>query len=89
MVNEVYCREFLLDSARLFLRETENSCQFSVKIAFMLISTTVHAVELCLLSECLEGQDQCQEPDNINCGDNLCPTLINNLYKDKGIKYYI
>lgn len=50
----------------------------------MLISTTVRAVELCLLSECLEGQDQCQEPDNINCGDNLCPTLINNFIKIKG-----
>lgn len=34
------------------------------------------------------GQNQCQETDNINCGDNLCQTLINNLYKDKGNKYY-
>lgn len=34
------------------------------------------------------GHNQCQETDNINCGDNLCQTLINNLYKDKGSKYY-
>lgn len=33
------------------------------------------------------GQNQCQETDNINCEDNLCQTLINNLYKDKGNKY--
>lgn len=33
------------------------------------------------------GQNQCQESDSTNCADNLCQTLINNLYKDEGNKY--